>query len=147
MFLDNLWRSFAADLASFWQGVAGFVALVVIVVLVDLRFGLRAAKKRGERIRLSGALRRTTSKLVDYLCWIMLSLVLGRSIGSPLGVKFIPLVVMIYAIAIEIDSIGSNWAELRGYELRDRNGKPISFMLLEAVQIRRPALHIMSCPD
>lgn len=35
---------------------------------------------------------------------------------------------MIYAIVLELDSIGSHWVEIHGIRLRSDKGKPISFL-------------------
>ena len=49
-----------------WQQMLWFLILAIILILGDLRFGIAAAKKRGERIRPSRAVRRSINKLVDY---------------------------------------------------------------------------------
>lgn len=116
------------SLRGFMSEALGLVVLVTVLVFVDLRFGVRSAKKRGEKIRLSGAMRRTFSKLVDYYCWVLLAIMLGVSIGSRFGLSFVPAMIMIYAIALELDSIGSHWAELHGVPLKDKKGKPVSFL-------------------
>lgn len=40
-------------LAEFYAHLAPWLLLGAVLVLVDLRFGVRAARKRGEEIRLS----------------------------------------------------------------------------------------------
>ena len=52
-----------------------FAALVLIAV--DLYFGIKAAGRRNERIRPSRAVRRTVGKCFEYLCWVSLSATLS----------------------------------------------------------------------
>ena len=42
-----------------------FFCVALVVIIVDLIFGIRAAKARGEAIRISRALRRTLGKTVE----------------------------------------------------------------------------------
>ena len=57
---------------SFLRPVAPFVVLVVLLVLVDLWTGRRAARHRGETIK-SKQYRDTLRKLMDYLVAILLA--------------------------------------------------------------------------
>lgn len=50
-----------------------------ILVISDLYFGIEAAKVRGEKVKFSRALRRTLSKICEYICWIMLSITLAMA--------------------------------------------------------------------
>lgn len=118
---------FIADLHSLLKEAGWLLVLTTVVVFVDLRFGVRASKVRGQAVRLSSALRRTFTKLVDYWCWVLLAIVLGRALGVPLSIGVLPTVVMVYAVAIELDSIGSHWAEIHGVTMRDKRGRPVSF--------------------
>lgn len=67
------WSIIGATIANFYSHLAPWLLLGVVLVFVDLRFGVLAAKKRGERIRTSRAWRRTINKMVDYLCWVTLA--------------------------------------------------------------------------
>ncbi len=71
-------------LADFYGHLAPWLLLGMVLVLVDLRFGLLAAKARKEDIRPSRAWRRTLNKMVDYLCWVTLAEVCSRTFGISL---------------------------------------------------------------
>ena len=43
------------------------------LIILDLIHGVRAAKYRGERVRLSTAINRTMTKTFSYVCWIILA--------------------------------------------------------------------------
>ena len=65
--------SILAPFVDGWQKMLIWLIVAVVLVLGDLRFGIEAAKKRGETVRRSRAVRRTVNKLVDYLCWICIA--------------------------------------------------------------------------
>lgn len=61
----------------FYQALADSIIWLVIAavaIVCDLFFGCEAAKRRGERVRFSRAVRRTGNKACEYLCWVMLSI-------------------------------------------------------------------------
>lgn len=88
--------------------------LMVILLVTDLRFGIRSARERGEVIRISRAGRRTFNKAVDYLCWVLIAVAIGESIGKPLGLLLLPMAVLIYATYFELESIVGHYGELKG---------------------------------
>lgn len=88
--------------------------LALVLILADLRFGIQAAKFRGDKIRLSRAGRRTINKAVDYLCWTMLAATLGKAVGDPLGIPLMPLLVLLVIFGFEINSCFNNYFESRG---------------------------------
>lgn len=127
----------AAFLSPFVDGwrqllVWGVVAMVLIVA--DLRFGMAAARKRGEKIRGSRAVRRTVNKTVDYICWVSIAWVLGGSFGQIFNIPAIPAIVMLGVCAIELSSITSNYFEYRGIHKRLNVVKYLSIIF------RRPEL-------
>ena len=44
---------FAPPLVDFYQNLWPFILVAIILIVADLRFGIEAAKKRGETIRTS----------------------------------------------------------------------------------------------
>ena len=60
-----------------------FLIVAVVVIVVDLVFGIRAARHRDEQVRWSRAFRRTVSKLFEYICWITLSSSLSVAFHFP----------------------------------------------------------------
>ena len=46
-----------------------WLVLAVPIIVLDLLYGIRAAKYRGEKVRWSTAIRRTVDKAVGYVMW------------------------------------------------------------------------------
>lgn len=101
-----------------WEEMIVWLIVAVVLLLADLRFGIEAARKRGETIRNSRAVRRTINKFVDYLCWISISWVLGGSFGRIFGLPLLPAVTMLGVCIIELSSIIDNYCEARGIKKR-----------------------------
>lgn len=91
-----------------------WLVVAVVLILVDLRFGVSAAKKRGEKIRSSRIFRRTINKFVDYICWVSIACVLGHSFGDIFGIPILAAVIMLVVCSIELSSIFDNYFELKG---------------------------------
>jgi len=94
-----------------------FLIIAVILILVDLYFGIKAAKKRGEKIRPSRALRRTVGKTVEYVCWVILASTLSIAFGTQL----IEWIVLGIVMGNELLSILTNYFEIHGYKIQGLN--------------------------
>ena len=96
-------------LLFFQNSLQKLVPLMVIaaaVIVLDLIYGWKAAKKRGtEPVTISRALRRTIGKAVEYFCWCVLASTLGVALKMPTLENIIVIVV----IGIECISIFQNW--------------------------------------
>lgn len=115
-----------------------FLAVAAVVILADLYFGIAAAKKRGEPVRASRAIRRTAGKAVEYLSWVILGATMAVAFEWPPLSK----VVIGFAIAIELLSIVSNWLflhnkKISGLEdfakevIKDKTGHDTSMITIE----------------
>lgn len=62
------------------------VVLVAVLVIADFWFGISDSRKRKEKVRFSYACRRTANKLVDYLTYLLVGVLLGMGLFEPLGV-------------------------------------------------------------
>lgn len=94
-----------------------FLIVAVIVILVDLIFGIRAAQHRNEEVRWSRAFRRTVSKIFEYVCWVTLSSSLAVAFKFPA----LEWVILGAVILNEIVSIASNWCEVHGIHIKGLN--------------------------
>lgn len=101
-------------LADFYGHLAPWLLLGMVLVLVDLRFGLLAAKVRKEQIRPSRAWRRTLNKMVDYLCWVTLAEVCSRTFGVSIGVPVVSMAMLFIIYGIELNSCVNNYLEYKG---------------------------------
>ncbi len=127
----------AAVLSPFiegWQQMLWFLILAVILILGDLRFGIAAAKKRGEKIRPSRAVRRSLNKLVDYICWLSIATVVGVNFGSVFGLPLLSVIIMAVVCIIEMSSIIDNYLEYKGIK------KKVNVIKLIARIFKKPEL-------
>ncbi len=106
--------SVLAPLADGFGSMAVWLLVAFVLILVDLRFGIAAAKVRGEKIRKSRAVRRTVNKMVDYICWISIAWVLGDTFGKQLHIPLLAVIVMAVVCLIELSSIFDNYFEAHG---------------------------------
>lgn len=103
-----------AVIAEFYAHLAPWLLLGMVLVIADLRFGILAAKKRGEKIRTSRAVRRTINKMIDYLCWVTVAEVCSRTFGVSIGVPVVSLAVLFIIYGIELSSCVNNYLEYKG---------------------------------
>ena len=94
-----------------------FLFIAIILIVVDLYFGIKAARKRGESIRPSRALRRTVGKAVEYVCWVILASTLSVAFGT----QVIEWAVLGIVMGNELLSIITNYFELHGYKIQGLN--------------------------
>lgn len=100
--------------AEFYSHLAPWLLLGLVLVMVDLRFGILAANKRGESIRTSRAVRRTINKTIDYLSWVTLAELASRTFGVTLGVPVVSMGTLFVIYAIEFNSCMNNYFEYKG---------------------------------
>ncbi|MBO4231306.1 MAG: phage holin family protein [Bacteroidales bacterium] len=100
-----------------------YLFISLIVILLDLWFGIQAAKTRKEEVRWSRAIRRTLGKAFEYFCWA----VLASSISVATGYDMIQTALMLVVIGIECVSIFQNW-------LTVKKGKKVTVDLPKVVE-------------
>lgn len=125
----------AAVLSPFvegWQQMLWFLILAIILILGDLRFGIAAARKRGEHIRPSRAVRRSINKLVDYICWLSIATVVGINFGTVFDIPLLSVIIMAIVCIIELSSIIDNYLEYKGVKQK------VNIIKLIARIFRRP---------
>ena len=107
-----------SPLVHFYEALAPFLVAAIVLILMDSRFGILAAKKRGEPIRSSRKWRRAINKLVDYICWATLAGMIGSMYGSVLGVPTLTALIMLMIYAIELSSVINNYLEYKDIHFR-----------------------------
>ena len=107
-----------AVLTEFYTHLAPWLLLGAVLVFVDLRFGLLAAKARQEEIRPSRAVRRTINKMIDYLCWVTLAEVCSMTFDVTFGVPVVTIAILIIIYGIELNSCVNNYLEYKGVKKR-----------------------------
>lgn len=97
----------------FYQALADSIIWLVIAavaIVCDLFFGCEAARRRGERVRLSRAVRRTGNKICEYLCWVML----GITISIGFSAEWLKYAIFAIIYGNELSSCLSNYFEAKG---------------------------------
>ena len=107
-----------SNLLDFMEPLKWFLLLGFILIIVDLRFGILAAKARGEVIRASRAIRRTANKIIDYLCWILVAGAMGKAFGIPFDVPILPAIVLLVVYGCEINRCYGNYFEAHGKKVK-----------------------------
>lgn len=106
--------AFISPFIDFYHNLMPFLLLALILIIVDSRFGVRAAKVRGEKIRTSRKWRRAINKLVDYICWITLAGAMSNTFGLQFHIPMLSAVVLCIVYGIELTSIFNNYFEYKG---------------------------------
>lgn len=98
------------------------VAFIGILVLTDFWSGLTASVRvRGEDFRFSRALRRTTTKFLEYVCYIVFGVLLVKACIEPFGIGSDLMGGAIGAsvgFIAEFDSIYGHFCDLHGIKRR-----------------------------
>lgn len=116
--MNGLFAAVLGGFLDFLQPLNWFMLLGLVLIIADLRFGIAAARARGEAIRSSRAIRRLLNKIVDYLCWIFLAGAMGRAYGIPFDVPLLPSLVLFVIYGCEINSCYANYFEAHGKRLK-----------------------------
>jgi hypothetical protein len=106
-----------SSMIDFLAPLKWFALLGLVLIVVDLRFGVRAAKVRGETVRFSSAGRRTMNKFVDYICWIFLAAAINKAFIQ-FDIPLLPGLVLLVIYGLEINSCFSNYFESRGKKIK-----------------------------
>ncbi|WP_297411705.1 phage holin family protein [uncultured Alistipes sp.] len=130
--INSTTAAMVAPLLDFYNRLIPFILLAIILIVVDSRFGVAAARKRGETIRPSRKWRRATNKLVDYICWVTLAGMFGQTFGDVLGIPLLSGLILLLVYGIEITSCFNNYFEYKGI-----NKKVNIFKLFNRPEIER----------
>lgn len=121
--LSGATSAFLAPLIEGWDQLTIWMLLAVVLLLADLKFGIQAARKRGEKIRRSRAVRRTVNKMVDYICWLSIAWFIGHTFGESFHIPTLAIIVLAIIYSVELASILDNYFEYRGIAKRLNLGK------------------------
>ena len=87
--------------------------VAVPLIALDLIYGVKAAKYRKERVRVSTAIRKTVTKSFGYACWIILASTLALSFN----LEWLEWAILGLVFLNELSSIVGNYLETKGLEL------------------------------
>lgn len=112
--INGTTAAMVAPLLEFYNRLIPFLILAIVLIIVDSRFGVAAARKRNEPIRTSRKWRRAMNKLVDYICWVTLAGMFGQTFGDILGIPILSALILLIVYGIEISSCFNNYFEAKG---------------------------------
>lgn len=112
--INGATAAIVAPLLQFYNKLTPFLLLAIALIIVDCRFGIAAARKRGEKIRPSRKWRRSINKLVDYVCWVTLAGLFGNAYGEILGIPILSALFLLIVYGVEISSCFNNYFEYKG---------------------------------
>lgn len=99
------------------QIMVPYVIVVFAVVVLDLIQGIKASIKRGEEIRVSRAIRRTVSKLFEYICWVVLATTLSLAVNW----SALQYIILCIPLITEMISIVDNYLFSKGKKITGLN--------------------------
>lgn len=79
-------NTFYIELLNAFYALRWAVLFIIVLIITDFWSGLAASVKvKREAFRWSRAIRRTMGKFMEYICYIILALLLAKGILIPLG--------------------------------------------------------------
>ena len=84
----------------------------LFLIALDLLYGVRAAKYRGEKVRISTTIRRSVTKCFSYVCWIIIASTLALAFKKDI-LEWVVLGVVYFN---EMASIVGNYLQTKGIE-------------------------------
>lgn len=115
---NNYTDGFLIGLLEFFIWAKWLLAAAFILIMADLRFGIPAAKARGEEVKKSRAVRRTFDKITNYCIWIILAYTFGQAFGQPFGIELLPLLMLLVIYGVEVESIYVNYFAAKGRKIK-----------------------------
>ena len=103
-----------APFLEFYDKLIPYLLIAVVLIATDSRFGIAAARARGETVRTSRKWRRAVNKLVDYICWVTLAGLFGNTFGTIFHIPILAAIMLLFVYGIELSSIMNNYLEYRG---------------------------------
>lgn len=94
-----------------------WLALCAPLILLDLMYGIRAAKFRKDKVRISTAVRRSVDKLMSYVMWVAAAVMLSNLFEA----AWLDKAVLALVYGNEIISIIGNYLETKGINLSAAN--------------------------
>lgn len=85
----------------------------IVLIILDLIYGCKAAAYRQERVRFSTAIRRTLTKSFSYVCWIILASTLALSFEK----EWLEWIILGMVYLNELSSIIGNYFEAKGLKI------------------------------
>ena len=89
-----------------------------LLIALDLWFGISESKYKKRKVSWSEGRNSTLIKVVDYFCYILLGIAIGKAIGMPYGVDplVVAVTVMLVCYLLDLNSIYKHICRLHDIE-------------------------------
>ena len=87
-----------------------WLGLAIPVIILDLMYGIRAARFRGENVRCSTAIRRTVDKMVGYIMWVAAAVMMSQLFEY----NWLDKLILALVFGNELISVFGNYLETKG---------------------------------
>lgn len=141
-----IWGTMGAEAMQAIQDLRWMLALVIILIAADFRFGRAESRKRHKdalelgndtlakmtEFRTSRAIRRTFNKFIDYMTLLLVFCIIGLAITEPYGICSHVIcagVAMLVACVCELCSVFGHFFYLKGVELPRLTWKNVGVFL------------------
>lgn len=108
---------FIAFFSKAIQIMVPYLIVTFFIVLMDCYYGIKASIKRGEEIKTARAIRRTVSKLFEYICWI----IVAASLSIAANWNPLQYIIMGIPVIVELTSIVQNYLFLKNKRISGLN--------------------------
>lgn len=140
------WSTMGAEAIGAIQDLRWMIALCIILIIADFRFGREESRKRYKKalaqedatltkiyeFRTSRAIRRTCNKFIDYMTLLLVFCIMGLAVTEPYGIcnhVMTSGVAVILACVCELCSIAGHFFYLRGWKKPNITSKSILVFL------------------
>ena len=96
---------FVSPVVDFYQSMSPFLLLALVLIVAVYFYCVDIAEF-------------AVNKLVDYICWVTLAGIMGRTFGEVLGIPLLSALTLLLVYGIEISSCFNNYFEYRGIKKR-----------------------------
>ncbi|MBQ5844253.1 MAG: phage holin family protein [Alistipes sp.] len=111
--INGIAAASVAPFLEFYDKLIPYLLVALALIITDSRFGVAAARVRGEAIRPSRKWRRAMNKLVDYICWVTLAGLFGNTFGTIFHIPILSAIMLLFVYGIELSSIVNNYLEYK----------------------------------
>lgn len=94
-----------------------YAICAIPLIMLDLYWGIKAARSRKEKVTFSRAFRRTMGKACEYCCWV----ILAATLSIAFNVRWLEWFILASVMGNELISIVGNSLECKGYKLSLKN--------------------------
>ena len=116
-----LWATFGAEAKGTIFELRWMICAMVVMTLIDFYWGTRESLAKGDKWHFSRAGRRTLTKNIEYMTYLLLGCVVGYSTTEPLGIAnhiTTSAVGLAFGMAFDLNSIIGHVLQVKGVSVK-----------------------------